>query len=66
MTERGFELSPAAVVGRRDGRPPLRTHDLDGAERELERGVELARHTRDVSARVWAYVNLSRTRGRGR
>jgi LuxR family maltose regulon positive regulatory protein len=36
--------------------------DLDGAESALERGVELAERTGDVSTLVWAYVALSRTK----
>jgi LuxR family maltose regulon positive regulatory protein len=41
-------------------------NELDEAERELERGVELAERTGDVSTLVWAYVTLSRNkRARG-
>jgi LuxR family maltose regulon positive regulatory protein len=36
--------------------------DLDGAERELERGVELAELTGNVTDLVWGYVTLSRVR----
>jgi LuxR family maltose regulon positive regulatory protein len=63
LTERGFELSPAAAVVR-IGMADLRYErdDLDGAERELERGVELAERTGEVSTLVWAYVTLSRTK----
>src|SRR5687767_4973809 len=63
LTEEGFELSPAAGIvhiGMADLR--YERNDLDGAERELERGLELAERTGDVSTRVWAYVTLSRTR----
>ena len=63
LIEEGFELSPAAGIvhiGMADLR--YERNDLDGAERELERGVELAERTGDVSTRVWAYVTLSRTR----
>jgi LuxR family maltose regulon positive regulatory protein len=63
LTGEGFELSPAAGVvhiGMADLR--YERNDLDGAERELERGVKLAERTGDVSTLVWAYVTLSRTR----
>jgi ATP/maltotriose-dependent transcriptional regulator MalT len=67
LTERGFELSPAAgVVHIGIGTLLYERNDLGGAERELERGVELAERTGDVSTLVWAYVTLSRTnRARG-
>ncbi|HEX2182434.1 MAG TPA: LuxR C-terminal-related transcriptional regulator [Rubrobacteraceae bacterium] len=63
LREGGFELSPAAGVvhmGMVDIR--YERDDLDGAERALERGVELVERTGDVSTLVWAYVTLSRTR----
>jgi LuxR family maltose regulon positive regulatory protein len=67
LTEEGFELSPAAGVvhiGMADLR--YERNDLDGAERELERGVELAERTGDVSTLVWAYVTSSQVkRARG-
>jgi ATP/maltotriose-dependent transcriptional regulator MalT len=40
--------------------------DLDGAERALRRGVDLAERSGEASTLVWAYVALSRTkRARG-
>ena len=67
LTEGGFELSPAAAVVHL-GMANLRYErdELDGAKRELERGVELAERTGDVSTLVWAYVTISRNkRARG-
>jgi LuxR family transcriptional regulator, maltose regulon positive regulatory protein len=67
LTEEGFELSPAmgiVHIGMAD--LCYERNDLDEAERELERGVELAERTGDVSTLVWAYVTLSRNkRARG-
>jgi ATP/maltotriose-dependent transcriptional regulator MalT len=67
LSESGFELSPAAGVVRIGMADLLyERDDVDGAERDLERGVELAERTGDVSTLVWAYVTLSRTeRARG-
>jgi LuxR family transcriptional regulator, maltose regulon positive regulatory protein len=67
LTEGGFELSPAAGIVH-IGMANLRYErdDLDGAERALERGVDLAERAGDVSTLVWAYVTLSRVkRARG-
>jgi LuxR family transcriptional regulator, maltose regulon positive regulatory protein len=67
LTERGFELSPAAGVVHIGMAALLyERNDLDEAERELERGVELAERTGDVSTLVWAYVASSQVkRARG-
>jgi LuxR family maltose regulon positive regulatory protein len=63
LVEGGFGLSPAAAIAQ-IGMADLRYErdDLDGAERELERGVELAEHTGDIGTQVWAYVTVSRVR----
>jgi LuxR family transcriptional regulator, maltose regulon positive regulatory protein len=64
LTEEGFELSPAAgivYIGMADLR--YERDDLDEAEHALERGMELAERTGDVSTLVWAYVTLSRNKG---
>jgi LuxR family maltose regulon positive regulatory protein len=61
LEEEGLELSPAAGVVH-VGMADLcyERDDLDGTERELEWGVELAERTGDVGTVVWAYVALSR------
>jgi LuxR family maltose regulon positive regulatory protein len=63
LTEGGFEKMPVAGVVR-VGMADLRYErdDLEGAERELAEGVKLAERAGEVSALVWAYVTLSRTR----
>jgi LuxR family transcriptional regulator, maltose regulon positive regulatory protein len=67
VTEEGVELLPAAGavhIGMADLR--YERNDLDGEERELKRGIELAEQTREVSNLVWGYVTLSRVkRARG-
>jgi LuxR family maltose regulon positive regulatory protein len=61
LTEEGFELSPAAgIVHIGMGALLYERDDLDAAMRELERGMELAERTGDVSTLVWAYVTISR------
>src|SRR3712207_2984104 len=63
LTEGGFELSPAAgFVHIGMGALLYERDDLVGAERVLERGVELAERSGDVSILVWAYVTLSRVK----
>jgi ATP/maltotriose-dependent transcriptional regulator MalT len=67
VTERGVELLPPAGVvhiGMADLR--YERNDLEGAQRELKRGMELAEQAREVSNLVWAYMTLSRVkRARG-
>jgi LuxR family maltose regulon positive regulatory protein len=67
LTEEGFELSPAAgIVHIGMGALRYERNDPDGAERALERGVELVERTGDVSTQVWAYVTSSQVkRARG-
>jgi LuxR family maltose regulon positive regulatory protein len=67
VSERGVGLLPATgVVYIGMGALLYERDELDGAERELRRGIELAERTGEVSDLVWAYVTLSRTkRARG-
>jgi LuxR family maltose regulon positive regulatory protein len=63
LTEAGFGLSLAAGIvhiGMADLR--YERDDLDGAEREINIGVELAERTGEVGNLVWACVTLSRTK----
>lgn len=63
LTEEGFELLPAAgVVHLGMGVLLYEQNDLDGAERELNRGKQLAERSREVSSLVWAYITLSRVK----
>jgi LuxR family transcriptional regulator, maltose regulon positive regulatory protein len=67
VSERGGGLLPAAgVVHIGMGTLLYERDDLDEAERELRRGIELAERTGEVTDLVWGYVALSRTkRARG-
>jgi LuxR family transcriptional regulator, maltose regulon positive regulatory protein len=67
VRERGVELLPAAGLAHVGmGILLYERDDLDGAERELMRGVELAERTREISNLVRGYVTLSRVkRARG-
>src|ERR671920_897425 len=63
LTEEGFELLPAAgVVHIGMGVLLYEWNDLDGAERELNRGMQLAERAREVSSLVWAYITFSRVK----
>jgi LuxR family maltose regulon positive regulatory protein len=63
LIEEGFELSPAAgIVHIGMGALLYERDDLDEAEHALERGMELAERTGDVSTLVWAYVTISRNK----
>ena len=63
LTEEGFELLPAAgVVHIGMGVLLYERNDLDGAERELNRGMQLAERAREVSSLVWAYITFSRVK----
>jgi LuxR family maltose regulon positive regulatory protein len=67
LTEEGFELLPAAgVVHIGMGVLLYERNDLDRAERELNRGMQLAERAREVSSQVWAYITFSQVkRARG-
>jgi LuxR family maltose regulon positive regulatory protein len=63
VTEEGFELLPAAgVVHIGMGVLLYERNDLDGAESELNRGMQLAERAREVSSLVWAYITLSQVK----
>jgi LuxR family maltose regulon positive regulatory protein len=67
LTEEGFDLLPAAgIVHIGMGAILYERNDLDEAERELQRGMELAERMREVSSLVWAYITFSQLkRARG-
>jgi len=67
VTEQGAELLPAAgAIHIGMGALLYERDDLDGAERALQSGIELAELTRNVTDLVWGYVALSRAkRARG-
>ena len=63
LAEGGFGLLPAAGVVHVGMADLLyERDDLDGAERALRRGVDLAERSGEASTLVWAYVALSRTK----
>ncbi len=63
VTEEGVGLLPAAGLAYIGMGPLLyERNDLDGAERELRRGMELAERTRETSNLVWGYNTLSRVK----
>jgi LuxR family maltose regulon positive regulatory protein len=67
VAERRAELLPAAGLAHIGmGALLYERNELEEAERELERGVDLAERTREVSNLVWGYVMLSKAkRARG-
>jgi LuxR family maltose regulon positive regulatory protein len=63
VTEQGVELLPAAGVVHLGMADLLyERNDLDGAERELKRGMELAERVGEVTDLVWGYVILSQVK----
>jgi LuxR family maltose regulon positive regulatory protein len=63
MTEQGADLLPAAgSVHIGTGVVLYERNELDEAERELKRGIELTELTKEVSNLAWGYVTLSRVR----
>ena len=67
VAEEGAELLPAAGLARIGmGALLYERNDLDGAERELQSGMELAEQARETSNLVWGYNTLSKAkRARG-
>jgi LuxR family transcriptional regulator, maltose regulon positive regulatory protein len=63
VTERRVELLPAAGLAYLGmGMLLYERNDLDGAERELKKGINLAEQAREVSNLVWGYITLSRVK----
>jgi LuxR family transcriptional regulator, maltose regulon positive regulatory protein len=63
VAERGVGLLPAAAPAHLGMGALLYERDeREEAERELERGLELAERTRELSNMVWGYVTLSRAK----
>jgi LuxR family transcriptional regulator, maltose regulon positive regulatory protein len=63
VTEQGVELLPAAGVVHLGMADLLyERNDLDGAERELKRGIKLAERVGEVTDLVWGYVILSQVK----
>jgi len=63
LAEHRAETSPAAnVVYVWMGTLLHERDDLDGAERELKRGMELAERSREVSSLVWGYFVLTKVK----
>ena len=63
VTERGAGLLPAAGPAHLGmGALHYERDEPEEAERELERGLELAERTRELSNLVWGYVTLSRAK----
>jgi LuxR family transcriptional regulator, maltose regulon positive regulatory protein len=63
VIERGVGLLPAAGPAHLGmGALLYERNELEEAERELERGLELAERTRELSNLVWGYVTLSRAK----
>ncbi len=67
VAEEGAELLPAAGLARIGmGALLYERNDLDGADRELQSGMELAEQARETSNLVWGYNTLSKAkRARG-
>ena len=63
VTEEGVGLLPAAGLAHIGmGSLLYERNDLDGAERELQMGMELAERSRETSNLLWGYNTLSRVK----